>query len=158
MRIGIRRAFRAGFVAIAARIVFRYAAARFGLYGMDAPAFLGGFFSFEPEAALWLGLGTEFLMGAALFPILYVLLAQRTARWRLPRALLGWFWGLLLWALWAAAAMPLLSYYHPQITAGILQDPGLFLLNLGPTAPLESLLGFSIYGILFGWLCGKGSR
>ena len=37
----------------------------------------------------------------------------------------------------------------------MMQDPGLLMLNLGPTAPAESLLSLFLYGVFPGLIFGK---
>ncbi len=141
---------------MAAMMLFTYLAPRMGLYGMNVPLTLGGVFVLDPEAAYWLGLAMHLLMGVVVLPIFYVALI---ARWLPgPAAIRGGLWGVVLWALWALLGMTILAAAHPQITGGMMQDPGLLMQNLGPTAAAESLLSHAVYGLFLGWISGNQSR
>ena len=130
--MNFKRAILAGAVAMAAMLAFTYLAPRMGLYGMNVPVTLGGVFVLDPEAAYWLGLAMHLFMGVVVLPIFYVALI---ARWLPgPAAIRGGLWGVALWALWALLGMTILAAAHPQITGGMMQDPGLLMQNLGPTA------------------------
>src|SRR3990167_9025988 len=135
-------------------IATSYLAPHIGLYGLDVPTTLGGWFVLNPATAFWLGLAIYLFLGAVVLPILYASFFAKKLPG--PAALRGWLWSMALWALWASVGMRLLAAYHPQITGGMMQDPGRLMLNLGPLAPLASLLAHSVYGLLLGWLCRKG--
>ncbi len=153
--MNFKRGILAGAVAMAAMLAFTYLAPRMGLYGMNVPVTLGGVFVLDPEAAYWLGLAMHLVMGVVVLPILYVSLI---ARWLPgPAAIRGGLWGVALWALWAFLGMTILAA-HPQITGGMMQDPGLVMQNLGPTAAAESLLSHALYGLFLGGISGKGGR
>ncbi len=156
MQPSLKRTLVAGAVATAALIGFTALAPRIGLYGLSEPAMLGGLITLDTSRALWLGWAGHVLMGAVVFPFFYVSLL--VVWFPGPGALLGWIWGVLLWTLLVWPGMVLLAEFHPLVLAGRMQDPGVLLLNLGPTAPITSLLGHSIYGLLLGGVCGKGSR
>ena len=154
--MNFKRAILAGAVAMAAMLVFTYLAPRMGLYGMNVPVTLGGVFVLDPNAAYWLGLAMHLLMGVVVLPILYVALI---ARWLPgPAIVRGGLWGVALWALWALLGMTILAAEHPQITGGMMQDPGLLMQNLGPTAAVESLLSHALYGLFLGGISGKQPR
>ncbi len=154
--MNFKRGILAGAVAMAAMMIFTYLAPRMGLYGMNVPVTLGGVFVLDPEAAYWLGLAIHLLLGVVVLPILYVALI---ARWLPgPAAIRGGLWGVALWALWALLGMTILATAHPQITGGMMQDPGLLMQNLGPTAAAESLLSHLLYGMFLGWIWGKPSH
>ncbi len=141
---------------MAAMLVFTYLAPRMGLYGMNVPVTLGGVFVLDPNTAYWLGLAMHLLMGVVVLPILYVALI---ARWLPgPAIVRGGLWGVALWALWALLGMTILAAEHPQITGGMMQDPGLLMQNLGPTAAVESLLSHALYGLFLGGISGKQPR
>ena len=132
-----------------AMMAFSYLAPRMGLYGMNVPITLGGVFILDPQAAYWLGLAMHLSMGVVVLPIIYIALI---ARWLPgPAIVRGGLWGV---ALWAIPGMSILAA-HPQITGGMMQDPGLLMLNLGPTAPAESLLSLFLYGVFPGLIFGK---
>ena len=151
-----KRGILAGAVAMAAMLAFTYLAPKMGLYGMNVPVTLGGVFVLDPNTAYWLGLAMHLLMGVVVFPIFYVALI---ARWLPgPAAVRGGLWGVALWALWALLGMTILAAAHPQITGGMMQDPGLLMQNLGPTAAAESLLSHALYGLFLGGVSGKQSR
>ena len=154
--MNFKRTILAGAVAMAAMLVFTYLAPRMGLYGMNVPVTLGGVFVLDPNAAYWLGLAMHLLMGVVVLPILYVALI---ARWLPgPAIVRGGLWGVALWALWALLGMTILAAEHPQITGGMMQDPGLLMQNLGPTAAVESLLSHALYGLFLGGISGKQPR
>ncbi len=141
---------------MAAMLAFTYLAPRMGLFGMNVPVTLGGVFVLDPEAAYWLGLAIHLLLGVVVLPILYVALI---ARWLPgPAVVRGGIWGVVLWALWAFLGMSILAAAHPQITGGMMQDPGLLMQNLGPTAAAESLLSHAVYGLFLGGIWGKPTR
>ena len=153
--MNFKRGILAGAVAMAAMMSFTYLAPRMGLFGMNVPVTLGGVFVLDPEAAYWLGLAIHLLLGVVVLPIVYVALI---ARWLPGSAIVrGGLWGGVLWALWAFLGMPILAA-HPQITGGMMQDPGLLMQNLGPTAGAESLLSHAVYGLFLGGIWGKPSR
>jgi len=156
MKIRFIRCVAAGLAGMAGMMAVSYFAPRYGLYGLDVPRTLGGIVFRDAQPALWFGAALHLLFGALFFPVLYAALAVRLLPG--PGALRGWLWAVVLWGLWAYFGMQLLAAYHPQITGGMMQDPGTLLLNLGPTAPAESLLAHSVYGLLFGWICGRPSR
>ncbi len=154
--MNFKRTILAGAVAMAAMLVFTYLAPRMGLYGMNVPVTLGGVFVLDPNAAYWLGLAMHLLMGVVVFPIFYIALI---ARWLPgPAIVRGGLWGVALWALWALLGMTILAAEHPQITGGMMQDPGLLMQNLGPTAAVESLLSHALYGLFLGGISGKQPR
>ena len=150
--MNFKRGILAGAVAMVAMMAFSYLAPRMGLYGMNVPRTLGGVFVLDPQAAYWLGLAIHLFGGVVLLPILY---GSLIVRWLPgPAAVRGGLWGVALWVLWAVPGMSILAA-HPQITGGMMQDPGLLMQNLGPTAPAESLLSLFLYGVFLGWIFGK---
>ena len=154
--MNFKRTILAGAVAIAAMLAFTYLAPKMGLYGLNVPVTLGGVFVLDPEVAYWLGLAMHLLMGVVVLPIFYVALI---ARWLPgPAAIRGGLWGVVLWVLWALLGMTILAAAHPQITGGMMQDPGLVMQNLGPTAAAESLLSHALYGLFLGGISGRQSR
>lgn len=44
---------------------------------------------------------------------------------------------------------------HPMVKSGMMTAPGFLMLNLGPMAPMGSLIGHLLYGALLGKLADK---
>ncbi len=125
----------------------RLAAAR-GLTVVDLPPLLGGLFSADPDTSFNAGHAVFVVSGVFVLPLVLALLWPLTPgdRFSFGGALIkGGLWGLALFVL-AGILLPLLGLlaHTPGTGAG---EPGPFALSLGPSGPLQLLVGTQLYSL-----------
>jgi uncharacterized membrane protein YagU involved in acid resistance len=147
----VKKLFLAGFAATAAMTVLMYVAPMMGMPKMDIATMLGTMFLASPGPAFWLGMMTHFMMGVVLFPAIYHFVFQPRSGSPTGRGVL---FGLLLWAAANFVVMPMMGAIHPMVKNGMMPAPGFLMLNLGAMAPVGSLIGHLLYGVLLGRLAG----
>jgi hypothetical protein len=118
-----------------------------GIPFVDVPRLVGGVFTPDPAAALWLGSAVFFLGGWLVFPVGFAMawpLLPGGAEVTFPHALVK---GLLLGAILAVVSgllLPVLGWIN-QLEA--LENPGFFALGEGVLAAAGVLLGHLLYGV-----------
>ena len=147
----MKKLFVAGFVATAGMTALMYAAPMMGMPKMDIATMLGTMFVASPGPAFWLGIMVHLMMGAILFPTIYRFVLQPASGTGTGKGVL---FGLLLWAAANLMAMPMMGAIHPMVKSGMMPAPGFLMLNLGMMAPMGSLIGHLLYGVLLGKLAG----
>ncbi len=147
----MKRLFVAGFVATAAMTGLMYAAPMMGMPKMDIATMLGTMFLPSPGPAFWLGMMIHLMMGIILFPAIYRFVLQPSSGSGTGRGVLL---GLLLWAAANMMVMPMMAAIHPMVKSGMMPAPGFLMLNLGVMAPIGSLIGHLLYGVVLGKLAG----
>ncbi len=152
----MKKLFLAGFVATVAMTALMYLAPMMGMPKMDIATMLGTMFLSRPAPAFWLGMMIHLMMGTVLFPAIYSFALQPGTGSGTGR---GAFWGLILWAAANLMVMPLMGAIHPMVKSGMMPAPGFLMLHLGVMAPVGSLVGHLVYGMLLGRLAGpKAAR
>lgn len=147
----MKKLFVAGFTATVGMTVLMYVAPMMGMPKMDIAAMLGTMFLTSPGPAFWLGMMIHLMMGTVLFPAIYRFLLQPASGSGTGRGVL---FGLLLWAAANLMVMPMMGSIHPLVKSGMMSAPGFLMLNLGIMAPVGSLIGHLLYGVLLGKLAG----
>ncbi len=147
----MRKLFATGFAATVLMTALMYMAPLMGMPKMDIATMLGTMFLASPGAAFWLGLMIHLMMGTVLFPAIYHFLLQPVSGSGSGRGLL---FGLLLWATANLMVMPMMGRIHPMVKNGMMPAPGFLMLNLGVMAPIGSLIGHLLYGVVLGKLAG----
>ncbi len=145
-RINVYRGILAGFLATIAMTALMYMAPSMGVPKMDIAMMLGTMFATNPSAAFAIGLAMHFMLGSVLLAIPYFYLIEfkfRDAPW-----LGGAIWGFLLWGIANLIVMPMMGFVHPLVRAGAMPAPGLLMLQLGILAPIGSLMGHLLYGVV----------
>ncbi len=147
----MRKLFAAGFAATVLMTALMYMAPLMGMPKMDIATMLGTMFLASPAPAFWLGMIIHLMMGTVLFPAIYHFLFQSVSGSGSGRGLL---FGLLLWATANLMVMPMMGAIHPMVKNGMMLTPGFLMLNLGVMAPIGSLIGHLLYGLVLGKLAG----
>ena len=147
----MKKLFVAGFVATAAMTPLMYAAPMMGMPKMDIATMLGTMFVPSLGPAFWLGMMIHLMMGAVLFPAIYRFALQPGSGSGTGKGVL---FGLFLWAAANLMVMPMIGAIHPMVRSGMMPAPGFLMLNLGVMAPVGSLIGHLLYGVLLGRLAG----
>jgi uncharacterized membrane protein YagU involved in acid resistance len=145
-RVNVYRSIVAGLAATAAMTALMYMAPLMGVPKMDIATMLGTMFTADPSLAFFIGLAMHFLLGSVLLAIPYFYLIEykfRDARW-----VGGAIWGLLLWGMANFVVMPMMGFVHPLVRAGAMPAPGFLMLQLGILAPIGSLMGHLLYGVI----------
>jgi hypothetical protein len=137
--------FEAGFVATVFMLAIFYAAPLAGLLTFDMAALFASDVREGLEAVLgsgawWLAFVSLFVFGTYLIPTLYG--ATFFKLWPSYSFLKGIAWGATLWLLMMILILPALG-------AGFF---GHYLLNVDGRWHFSSLLGFLVYGAVFGWM------
>ncbi len=128
-----------------------YMAPIMGMPKMDIATMLGTMFLSSLGPALWLGMMIHLMTGTVLFPAIYRLTLQpRSGSGTGP----GVLFGLFLWAVANLMVMPMMGAIHPMVKSGMMPAPGFLMLHLGVMAPVGSLIGHLVYGVLLGRLAG----
>jgi len=145
----LRQTFRAGFLATLIMTCLMYIAPLIGMPKMDIAAMLGSFVTRSeavPTNAAWsLGMLIHFVLGALVFPAVYVQTLH--VHWQTQAILKGASFGLFLWFLAQALVMPMMG-------AGTFS-------TLTPRPVLSiigSLVGHLLYGAVLGQMIGKPFR
>jgi len=128
-----------------------YAGPMMGMPKMDIASMLGTMLLASPGPAFWLGMVIHLMMGVVLFPAIYHFMFQPVGGGGTSRGVL---FGLLLWAAANLMVMPMMGAIHPMVKRGMMPAPGMLMLHLGLMAPVGSLLGHLVYGVLLGQLVG----
>ena len=147
----MKKLFVAGFVATAAMTALMYAAPMMGMPKMDIATMLGTMFLARAGPAFWFGMMLHLMMGAVLFPAIYRFALQPGSGSGTGKGVL---FGILLWAAANFMVMPMMGAIHPMVKSGTMRAPGFLMLNLGIMAPMGSLMGHLLYGVLLGKLAG----
>ncbi len=147
----MKKLFLAGLVATAAMTALMYMAPMLGMPRMDIATMLGTMFLASSGAAFWLGLMIHLMMGVILFPVIYRWVLQPGDRSGTGS---GALFGLILWAAANFMVMPMMGVIHPAVKSGMMPAPGFLMLHLGVMAPVGSLMGHLVYGVLLGKLSG----
>ncbi len=147
----MKKLFLAGFAATAAMTVLMYVAPMMGMPKMDIATMLGTMFLASPGPAFWLGMIIHLMMGTVLFPAVYRIALQPGTGGGTGKGVL---FGLLLWAAANFMVMPMMGAIHPMVKNGMMPAPGFLMLNLGIMAPIGSLIGHLLYGVVLGKLAG----
>jgi hypothetical protein len=137
-RPNIGRAILGGFVGTPAMSALMYTAAPLMGVRVDIADMLGTMLG-----GWTLGMITHMINGSILFPLLYVLIAERFLAG--PPVEKGFAFGGGLWLASQFIVMPLMG-------------AGVFSRHLGPMAAVASLLGHLLYGALLGSLAGDGEK
>lgn len=145
-RINVYRSVFAGFLATAAMTALMYMAPLMGVPKMDIATMLGTMFSANPSTAFAIGIVMHFMLGSVLLAIPYFYLIE--VKFRGTPWLGGAIWGLLLWGVANLMVMPMMGFVHPLVRAGAMPAPGLLMLQLGVLAPIGSLMGHLLYGVV----------
>ncbi|HYY25622.1 MAG TPA: DUF6789 family protein [Candidatus Udaeobacter sp.] len=140
------RAIIAGFLATIIMTVMAYIAPFFGLPKMDFAAMLGSLFAQEtPQpwtAPWWAGMAIYFIDGSIIFPLIYAYLLFRLLFG--PAWLRGVQWGMILWLLSQAIAMPAMGV---GFFSAAMPDPSLWVIG--------NLIGHFVYGVILGAVAGE---
>lgn len=145
-RVNVYRSVFAGFLATAAMTALMYMAPLMGVPKMDIATMLGTMFSTNPSVAFAIGIAMHFMLGSVLLAIPYFYLIEfkfRDTPW-----LGGAIWGFLLWGVANLMVMPMMGFVHPLVRSGAMPAPGLLMLQLGILAPIGSLMGHLLYGVV----------
>jgi uncharacterized membrane protein YagU involved in acid resistance len=145
-RVNVYRSVFAGFLATVAMTALMYMAPLMGLPKMDIATMLGTMFSTNPPVAFAIGIAMHFMLGSVLLAIPYFYLIE--IKFRSTPWLGGAIWGVLLWGVANLMVMPMMGFVHPLVRAGAMPAPGLLMLQLGALAPIGSLMGHLLYGIV----------
>jgi uncharacterized membrane protein YagU involved in acid resistance len=154
-RVNVYRSIVAGFLATAAMTALMYMAPLMGVPKMDIATMLGTMFTASPSAAFAIGIVMHFMLGSVLLAVPYFYLIEfkfRDSRW-----LGGAIWGFLLWGVANFMVMPMMGFVHPLVRAGAMPAPGLLMLQLGILAPIGSLMGHLLYGVVLANSYGHSS-
>lgn len=139
------RAIGAGFLATLGMTILAYLAPNMGMPPMDFAAMLGTFLTGRAappgSGVWWLGMIVHFIDGTIIFPLIYAYLLYPVLPGR--PWLKGVLWGLILWALSGALAMPVMGLGF--FAAGAARR-GLVILG--------SLLAHIVYGAILGSIAG----
>lgn len=145
-RLNISKSILAGFVATFAMTLLMYMAPSMGMPKMDIATMLGTMFSSDPTIAFAIGMAMHFMLGSVLLAIPYFYLVE--VKFRQTPWLGGALWGTLLWAIANTMVMPMMGFVHPMVQSGMMPAPGFLMLQLGVLAPVGSLLGHLLYGVV----------
>jgi hypothetical protein len=137
-RPNIGRAILGGFVGTPAMSALMYTAAPLMGVRVDIADVLG-----RALSGWALGMITHMINGSLLFPLLYVLIADRLPVG--PPVGKGFAFGGCLWLASQFIVMPMMG-------------AGVFSIHLGPMASVASLLGHLLYGALLGSLAGDAEK
>ena len=140
-----------GFFATAAMTMLMYAAPMMGMPKMDIATLLGSMFLSSPTPAFLVGMAIHLMMGTLLFPVIYHFTLQPVSGTGRSQ---GIVLGTILWAVANLMVMPMMGAVHPLVKSGMMPAPGLLMLNLGILAPMGSLMGHLLYGVVLGKLAG----
>lgn len=127
----------------------------FGLPLIDVPRLIGGLFTTDPTAALWIGFWIYFLLGVVLFgPLMGVFWHSLPGpdvgfTGALPK---GIVWGVVLW-LATGVLLPLFGVLN-RLPA--LPNPGFFALQLGVAAAVFLLVGYVLFGVAAALVAATG--
>lgn len=145
----LRKVFRAGFVATLIMTGLMYAAPLMGMPKMDIAAMLGSFVTQSeavPTNAAWsLGMLIHFVLGALLFPAIYVQTFH--IQINITPILKGVGFGLILWFLAQVLVMPMMGAGTFSV-----ETPRPMLSVIG------SLIGHLLYGAVLGQMIGQPFR
>ncbi|MHB1005762.1 MAG: DUF6789 family protein [Chloroflexota bacterium] len=142
----------AGFAGTVAMTLLTYVAPLMGFPPMDLPMMLGTML-FAPTVAFWPGLAVHFTIGLVL-ALGYALFFANLLPGR--PWLRGALYGFVPWLLAMVVVMPMVGLVHPLVRAGMMPNPGFFLVGMGTVlAPIGSLLGHLVYGAVLGLVYGK---
>jgi uncharacterized membrane protein YagU involved in acid resistance len=124
-------------------------APKMGMSKMDMVGMLSSMFSSESNRTL--GMAIHLMMGVV-FAIVYALL------WNLGLGSIGLLWGAIFGAghwLVAGAMMGSMPMMHAGIKAGVIEAPGIFMLNRGGMmAFMGGLMGHIIFGLVVALVYG----
>lgn len=146
-----------GFLATLAITTIMYVLPAIGLSQVDLPIYVAHLFVDDAVRAAAVGLGIHLLVGFA-FAWLYVEAVE--PRLTLDPGTSGLLFGLLLWVLAQAVAVPLLGWAATLVRDTTLETPGLFSMRLGLGAAVGSLVAHLAYGGTLGYVygCRGGGR
>ncbi|MDP1569297.1 MAG: hypothetical protein Q8L86_04775 [Vicinamibacterales bacterium] len=146
-----------GFLATLAITTIMYVFPAVGLPQVDLPIYAARLFVGDALSAAVIGLGVHLVVGLA-FAWVYV-------EWVEPRLAFGpgtsgLLFGVALWLLAQAVAVPLLGWIAYLVRDGSLVTPGFLSLRLGLGAALGSLAAHLAYGGTLGYVygCRGGGR
>jgi len=145
-KVNVYRSVVAGFIATAAMTALMYMAPLMGVPKMDIATMLGTMFSTNPSVAFAIGIVMHFMLGSVLLAIPYFYLIE--FKFRDTPLLGGAVWGFLLWGVANLMVMPMMGFVHPLVRSGAMPAPGLLMLQLGILAPIGSLMGHLLYGVV----------
>lgn len=132
----------AGVVGTAVLSVLLEMAPRMGMPEMPIPRLLGGML----PGGLAAGWVMHFIIGAV-WAIIFAIL------WNAGIGTAGWLWGLIFGVgafIVAGLVMPALMNMHPDVQAGDMPNPGLFMSNAGMMGTVGGLIGHVIFGLVVG--------
>lgn len=132
---------------------------------MSLPFLFGAFISDRRRKAVVIGY-VLYLLGGWAFAFGYALCLQTlhvTAGWQ--GGLIGFVIGMGHGLFLVAVFLPLLPYFHPRMASdydgagvlGRLEPPGPFGLNYGWSTPLATILGQTLFGVIFGFGYGMAA-
>jgi len=148
-RPNVWRAMVAGLIATAVMTMMMYGAPMMGMPKMDIAAMLGsmlgGGMPGPMSGAWWVGMLIHFVNGTIIFPLIYAYGLYPV----LPGApwAKGAIWGVVLWVLAQAMAMPMMGmgFFSAQAPLPLMGVMG-------------SLIGHLVYGAILGGIAGRGRR
>lgn len=146
-----------GFLATLAITTIMYVFSALGLPQVDLPIYVARLFVDDPVRAAAIGLAVHLVVGLAL--------AWAYVAWVEPRLAFGpgtsgLLFGVLLWVLAQAVAVPLLGWVAGLVSGGGVATPGLLSIRLGLGAAVGSLVAHLAYGGVLGYVygCRGGGR
>lgn len=150
--INVGKALVGGFVGTVLITALMYGGPLMGFPRMDIATMLGTMVVADPGPAFWVGMLIHFMMGTVILALAYAALYRFLPG---PPWARGAIWGLVFWVLAMAVVMPMMSVIHPMVATSRMPAPGFFSLNMGVLAPIGSLIGHLIYGVVLGAIYGQ---